>query len=392
MPPRVLFLALKVFSATGGIEKVSRLAGKALWELCGQGSRFSLHAVYDNDSQVMEKYFPGTVFRGFGGNRVRFTVGSIRAGRGADWVVLSHINLLSVGYAIKMVSPKTKLALIAHGIEVWQALPAWKLAMLRACDLVLPVSRFTRDKMREIYGLDENKLVVVNNCLDPFLPEPVRGEKSARLLQKYGLQQGARIVLTVNRLSYNERYKGYDEVMMAIKTLKREEPLIRYLIVGKYDAMEKARLDRLIRQQGLQNEVVFAGFVPDEDLAEHFNLADVYAMPSRKEGFGIVFIEALYYGLPVIAGNIDGSVDALADGELGYLVDPDWPTEILAALKKILQSKTNPASRQGEVMARFGFDVYKNVLAQLMGFATEKINAAERKDQPCSQLEELQEL
>lgn len=368
MPPRVLFLALKVFSATGGIEKVSRLAGKALWELCGEGDRFSLHAVYDNDSQIMEKYFPATSFRGFGGNRVRFTVGSIRAGRGADWVVLSHINLLSVGYAIKKFSPATKLALIAHGIEVWQTLPAWRIAMLRACDRVLPVSRFTRDKMRDGYGLDEANLVVINNCLDPFLPQPVRGEKSPRLLEKYGLSAEHRVVLTVNRLSFNERYKGYDEVLMAIKALKRDEPLLRYLVVGKYDLAEKARLDRLVRQQGLEAEVVFAGFVPDEDLAEHFNLADVYAMPSRKEGFGIVFIEALYYGLPVIAGNTDGSVDALASGSFGLLVDPDRPAEIQAALEKVLHSKTPLVPSHEKVVNRFGFAIYKKALAEALGF------------------------
>jgi phosphatidyl-myo-inositol dimannoside synthase len=369
MQRRILFLALKTFSATGGIEKVSRIAGKALWELCSEeGQPFDFYAMYDHPSQVMEKYFPAPVFRGFGGRRLEFVWQSIRQGRKAGTVVMSHINLLSVGYAIKKLSPKTRLVLLAHGIEVWQSLPGWKKAMLRACDLVLPVSRFTRDKMLELYGLDSEKLVVVNNCLDPFLPEPVRGEKSGRLLQKYGLRKEDKIILTVNRLSFQERYKGYDEVLMAVKSLKNEEPCLRYLIVGRYDEEENARLDRLIRQQGLEKEVVFAGYVPDEELAEHFSLADVYAMPSRKEGFGIVFIEALYYGLPVIAGNVDGSVDALAGGTFGWLVNPDRPDEIKAALQQALAKKSRFIHPPEEVIGQFGFNSYKQRLQVVLGF------------------------
>jgi glycosyltransferase involved in cell wall biosynthesis len=155
---------------------------------------------------------------------------------------------------------------------------------------------------------------------------------------------------------------------MAIKVLKRRLPNLRYLVVGQYDPLEKARLDRLIRQQELEAEVVFAGFVPDEDLAAHFGLADVYAMPSRKEGFGIVFIEAMFYGLPVIAGNIDGSVDALADGELGFLVDPDRPDEIMAAIERALEKGRNNRAVTAEVIQRFGFNAYKQKLAEVLGF------------------------
>src|SRR6185437_13841430 len=85
---------------------------------------------------------------------------------------------------------------------------------------------------------------------------------------------------------------------------------LKYLLIGKYDDREKARLDVLIKKYGLQQQVVFTGFVPDEALADHFNLSDIYIMPSEKEGFGIVFIEAMYHNKPVIAGNRDGSVDA----------------------------------------------------------------------------------
>lgn len=366
MKHNLLFLTLKVFSVTGGIEKVSRIAGKALHELCGdRGFSIDIYSAYDKDSDIDEKYFPASCFRGFRGRRDRFVFQSLRRGRTATVVMLSHINLLSVGYAIKKFSPGTRLVLLAHGIEVWQTLPAWKRRMLQACDLVLPVSHFTKAKMRSLHGLKEDSMRVINNCLDPFLPPLSCTQKCEGLLKRYGLTAENKVVLTLTRLSSKERYKGYDEVLMAVKALKSEMPAIKYLIVGKCDAEEKARLDRLIVQQGLQDQVILAGFVPDEELADHFNLADVYAMPSRKEGFGIVFIEALFYGKPVIAGNVDGSVDALSNGELGILINPDSSREIVEAIRRLLSS-TAFLPNAAEVAGRFGYPVYKEALRQAM--------------------------
>ncbi|RYD97573.1 MAG: glycosyltransferase family 1 protein [Sphingobacteriales bacterium] len=364
MQSHVLFLTLNVFSATGGIEKVSRLAGKALHELCSEeGGSLQVFSMYDGKSEDCGAYFPATAFRGFEGRRMAFVVRSLQEGRKADLVILSHVNLLSVGYAIKRLSPATRLVLLAHGIEVWQPFPAWKRHMLQGCDSILPVSRFTRDKMKQLYGLENSKLRVVNNCLDPQLPPPA-GRRSARLVDKYGLLPGSKVVLTLTRLSHKDWYKGYDDVLMAMKSLKKEHPGLRYMLIGTCDSVEKARLNRLICQQGLEEVVIFTGYVPDNELAEHFSVADCYIMPSRKEGFGIVFVEALYYGLPVIAGCIDGSVDALAGGSMGVLVDPDDPVEIRAALKRVLGRGVSNQPSTADVLARFGYPVYKQALWQ----------------------------
>lgn len=343
---------------------MSRAAGKALADLCREhGGEASVFSVYDQNSNLDPAYFPACAFRGFGGNRLSFVWHSLRTGRKATAVLLSHINLLPVGYAIQKLSPGTKLYLLAHGIEVWQPFPAWKRAMLKACTGILPVSRFTREKMIGLYGLDPARLTVVNNCLDPFLTPLSETKKCPALLARYGLTEEHQVMLTLTRLSFRERYKGYDEVLMALKELKKTKPLLRYLLVGRYDAREKRRLDRFIRQQGLEKEVVFAGFVPDSELAQHFAIADVYVMPSRKEGFGIVFIEALYYGKPVIAGNVDGSADALAGGAFGALVHPDYPAEIQVALEQALQSRRADCPSAETVLARFGFPVYKQALS-----------------------------
>ncbi len=112
--------------------------------------------------------------------------------------------------------------------------------------------------------------------------------------------------------------------------------------------------------------MIFSGFVPDEELAAHFNLADIFIMPSEKEGFGIVFIEAMFYGLPVIAGNVDGSVDALCDGELGLLVNPNNKTEIISAVKKILTNRAPHLPDPKKLEQHFGYTGYKEKLKEAL--------------------------
>ena len=118
----VMFLTLRTFSLTGGIEKVSKVAGKALYELCeNAGKNISIYSMYDKTGDVDEKYIPKKNFTGFGIKRLSFTQKAILRGIKNDVIILSHINLLPVGYFVKLFSPKTTLILIAHGIEAWKA-------------------------------------------------------------------------------------------------------------------------------------------------------------------------------------------------------------------------------------------------------------------------------
>ena len=238
--------------------------------------------------------------------------------------------------------------------------------MLKQCDLILPVSHFTKEKMKLLYGLPEERFVVLNNCLDPFLEQPLQKEKSIGLLTRYGLTKAQHILLTVSRMSDSEQYKGYDKVLETLPGLIKIFQGLRYLIVGRYDLQEKLRLDKLIKKLGLEEVVVFTGFVGDDELADHFNLADIFVMPSEKEGFGIVFIEAMFYGKPVIAGNRDGSVDALCNGELGLLVDPENKEELFNAIKKMLDNKEAYLPDREKLMEYFRYTGYKEKLHEMI--------------------------
>jgi phosphatidyl-myo-inositol dimannoside synthase len=340
MSKGILFLTLRVFSATGGIEKVCKVVCKALME-GGENSdkqKLAVLSMYDKQEDVDIKYIRQSLFTGFAEKKTRFVKNAIMQGRHWDMVILSHINLLSIGICIKMIAPKTRLVLFAHGIEVWRPLSAIRKRMLKQCDHVLAVSEFTRATMLQQYHVNPGKITVLNNCLDPYLPDAIAG-KDEELQRRYGFTNDNIVLMTLTRLSSKELYKGYDHVLLSINTLKNKFPAIKYLIVGRYDDVEKKRLELIISQYSLQDYIVFTGFVPDEELARHYSLADIYVMPSKKEGFGIVFIEAMHYGLPVIAGNKDGSADALCNGKLGLLVNPDDVQEITEAIEKIILKK-----------------------------------------------------
>ena len=362
----VLFLTLRVFSATGGIEKVCRIAGKALFEnSIRYERRIKIYSMHDGaDAAIGNRYVPSEIFSGFSASKAKFVIRAVQQGSKSRLVILSHINLLLAAWLIKKISPHTKVVLLAHGIEIWDAVKPFQKKMLGCCDEIVSVSSFTSNRVQSMHGISPEKCSVLNNCLDPFLPLPQNAIVNAALYKKYHCLPEDRILFTLTRLAATEHYKGYDRVLRAIKELSI--PGIRYLLAGKYDVVEKEKLDSLIRELGLEDKVLLPGFVPDEDLAPLFTMADVYVMPSSKEGFGIVFIEAMYYGLPVIAGNADGSADALLDGKLGLLINPQSVTAIREGIEKMLNEPLQYQPDARLLQQHFGYEQYKRNINSLL--------------------------
>ncbi|MDQ6843593.1 MAG: glycosyltransferase family 4 protein [Bacteroidota bacterium] len=364
---KTLFLTLRVFSATGGIEKVCRIMGKALYEESIKNDGVvHICSMYDRQEDAFNNlYFPSENFRGFGINKLHFIKEMVQAASRVDRVILSHINLLLIGWLIKKKAPSIKIILLAHGIEIWHPLSPRKRNMLWHCDAILAVSSFTRNKIIEQHKLLEEKCKVLNNCIDPFLSAPSRHKKNEALLNKYGYSGKDKILLTLTRLSSKERYKGYDKVIRAVAGLLKTYPTIKYLIAGGYDTAEKSFVDSLIQETGLQQNVLMPGYIKEEELEDHFALSDMYVMPSRKEGFGIIFIEAMYYGLPVIAGNQDGSADALLQGRLGQLINPEDVAAISRAIENILEDPFSFTPDRNLLMNHFSYDAYKANLEEV---------------------------
>src|SRR5437867_1058611 len=153
--------------------------------------------------------------------------------------------------------------------------------------------------------------------------------------------------MTRARLSADERYKGIDEVLEVLPELARQVPNISYLIAG--DGTDRSRLEEKAVRLGIKERVVFAGRITEEAKQDHYRLADAFVMPGWGEGFGIVYLEAMACGIPVVGSKLDGSREALRNGQLGVLVDPKNPAELRAGILEVLRQE------KGKVQAGLEF-------------------------------------
>lgn len=347
MAMRILFLTSNL-NKTGGIQKYNRNLLMALKE-----NEESVSVVELKESNLREKLI--FVFQVIG-QMFKFK---------PDIVFCSHINFSPLCYFFKKFLNKDYL-ILAHGIEAWNIEDNFKIKALKEAKIIITVSNFTKEKITFKVPELKNKIFI--------LPNSINGEefkiqdKPLNLLQKYNLTD-EKIILTISRLLKSEGYKGYDKIIEALPKIIKVIPNLKYFLVGSGDDM--SRIKKLVNDLNLNNYVIMPGFVSDNDLVDYYNLADVFVMPSKGEGFGIVFIEALACGKPVIAGNIDGSKDAILDGELGILVNPDNINEISGAIVKVLKREVQSKLLDGEclrkrVLEAYGFDKFKEKVNNLL--------------------------
>lgn len=360
-----------LFESKGGIQTYSAFLLKALENLFPD---ISYHVFLKNDRYYIPRYMgsENTVFycSGVLPNRVRTIVFAAQLLGYGIWqnpglAIATHCNFAIVAYWLKRFFG-IPYWIIAHGIEVWNIdRPSLKTALQHA-DRILAVSHYTRDRLIQDQNLNPTTLKVLPNTFDQetfhITPKP------SYLLERYNLQPNQPIILTVARLDPNEQYKGYDRILQALPTVLSYCPDAHYLLVGK--GGDRARVEQVIQSLDLNRHVTLTGFIPDEELCDHYNLCDVFAMPSKGEGFGIVYLEALACGKPTLGGNQDGAIDALCHGELGALVNPDNIEEIARNLTQILQKTyPNPLMYQPEALRQkvveiYGFERFQQTLNQ----------------------------
>lgn len=365
MSHHLLFLYLKAFSITGGIEKVNRVLLRALYEMQLQ-QVFTVTAASPYATTSNEKYFPNKQLAGYGGSRWRFMLAMLFRAFRPDLLFVAHINLAPAARLLKWKYPDMKIVAIAHGIEVWKEMAGMKKWLLRHADRVITVSQFTKTKLIDVQGINAGKIAVLPNCLDPYFKPPTQFGKPEYLLQRHSLHGKQKVLLTITRLSAWEAYKGYDNILHCLPNLLDQWPDLVYIIGGKYDLAEKKRLDAIIAELRIEKNVQIIGFVADEELTDYYCLADVFVMPSKKEGFGLVFIEAMACGTPAIGGNLDGSVEALQPGLLGQAVNPDDTTELTTAIQYTLRAQPDAENLQRKVLERYDYQHYSTQLAHIL--------------------------
>src|ERR1051325_2141107 len=352
-------------SGTGGIQAFSRFVVRGLRDLFPDGDIAVLSkndASYPSRADDVMDNFRAS---GWWTSPLRTIAFASRLLREAirerpDFIIMTHVNFAPVAYYVQRTIGIPFLA-VGHGIEVWKINRRSVKNALRAATCLAAVSNFTRQRMADALNISPDRIALLPNTFDEqkFVPGP----KPHFLLERYGLLPGQPVVLTISRLAAAERYKGYDQILRALPAVRQRFPDVRYVLGGR--GGDRLRIESMIREWRLESNVTLAGFVPDHELCSHYNLCDLFAMPSKGEGFGIVFLEALACGKPVIAGNKDGSVDAVLGGGIGALVDPDNVQEIEAALIQLLEKKhpneilAQPEQLRARVVEAFGYDRFR---------------------------------
>jgi phosphatidylinositol alpha-1,6-mannosyltransferase len=254
------------------------------------------------------------------------------------FIICSHIGVTPAARVIHLFFG-IPYWVVLHGIEVWGELPQGKERALRGAQRLICNSRFTSEATNS-----RHQLTGTNAAILPPAFNIDEAQKSTA--SSYEVETDPPIVLTVGRLAASEQYKGHDVMLDSWITVREKIPDAVYCILG--DGDDRARLEGRARELGLADSVRFIGAVSGLELHGWYHRCRVFAMPARTEldsqpprgeGFGIVFLEAMAHGKPVLGPRNGAPSEFIHSGDHGLLVDPTNSSEVASALVELLENK-----------------------------------------------------
>lgn len=370
-----VFVFLEIFAREGGIQSYVKDIFPAYRELsdCEEGKHAEVFLLRDSSectnpfaSEKVKFHYLKTLPLWLGRIKLAMALLSCLLLRRPRHVFCGHINLAPL-VQIFCQSLGISYTVLTYGKEVWKPLPSQQRFALQQANSIWTISRYSRDIACQVNDIDPDKVRFLPCVVDGTIFH--RDRKPSHLLQKYGLEN-AKVLMTVARLWSGDIYKGVDVTIRALPEIARVFPDVKYLVIGRGD--DRPRLEKLATDLGMGDRVIFAGFVATEELPSHYRVADAYIMPSQ-EGFGIVYLEAMASGIPVLSGDTDGSADPLQDGKLGWQVPHRDAVAVAKACIEILTGlaeQTDPRC-DGEwlrecTLAKFGKETLTRQLKQLL--------------------------
>jgi phosphatidyl-myo-inositol dimannoside synthase len=247
----------------------------------------------------------------WGANRskVRFILHALFMLPRFDVLFVGHLGLAPLAHALRMARRVREYHVILHGIEAWKLVPHMDRRALLAARSIVATTRYTAEECAKRNCLPTDRFRIIPLCADERNVAPT---PDFRLKGEFKL-------LCVARQDVSERYKGFEHIFKALVQLQFSHPNIHLNMVGMGD--DHDRLKRVANDLGVGQQITFWGVLSNEDLAAAYRDCNAYVLPSRKEGFGIVFLEAMRHGKPCIGGNHGGTPDVIEHGKTGYLVE-----------------------------------------------------------------------
>lgn len=259
--------------------------------------------------------------------------------------------------------PPPRYAIFCHGIELARAREEPHATAFRGAWRLLCNSERTGDTVRAFFPELGDRVRVVPLCIDPA--RTVAWEALGPIDLQASREPAA---LIIGRMWAEERGKGHDELLEGWQRVRDAVPDARLWIVGQGD--DRPRLEARARELGQEGAVEFLGRVPDAVLSDLYRRASVLVMPSRQEGFGLVYAEAMWHGLPCIGSTSDAAAEVIRDGVTGRLVPYG---DVAAIADAVVETLRDPALRRerGEAGARearerFGYPRFRDDLLRAL--------------------------
>jgi phosphatidylinositol alpha-1,6-mannosyltransferase len=288
--------------------------------------------------------------------------------RRVNWVLFTHVGIARAQLRVPR-HFRRPYGVLLHGIEAWSAtLDAERREALRQARLRIAISPHTARRVAAAHP----DLPALETCLLALLPDE---EQPDRVPADVRVDYGPHAVVIVGRMSSTERYKGHDQLVLAWPRVLAEIPNASLVMVGRGDDVERLRAKAAAL--GLGRSVHFTGFLPDAAVRAVLRNAAVFAMPSRGEGFGLVYLQAMRAGIPCLGSRDDAAADVIVDGETGLLVPRQDPDAISGAVVRLLTDET--MRRRLGAAGRRRFDslfTYPRFRARLAGILARAFPAA----------------
>jgi glycosyltransferase involved in cell wall biosynthesis len=354
--------------APGGIQRAGRHLAFVLSEFAAS-KKMEYRLLSLNDTQELHRMRVSGreyVFTGAARGKGRFAVSAVRAARrGAELVLAAHPNLGPIVQAMQVAAPRMKSIVCTHGIEVWEPLRRIRRRALQHATLVLAPSRATAEHVISVQGVAAERVRVLPWGLDPDFETQLGGESPARLPAEF---PRGRVILAVGRWLATERYKGMDTLIQALPRLLLRWPDVQLVLVGAGD--DREWLVNIARDSGVERHVYFLTEITYDELSACYAASELFALPSRGEGFGFVYLEAMARGKPVIGGAHGGAPEVIQDGVTGYLV-PHGDTVQLATSVDALLSNPELGRQMGargreRVEKEFSFTVFAKAFKKIL--------------------------
>ncbi|MGB7846150.1 MAG: glycosyltransferase family 4 protein [Candidatus Acidiferrum sp.] len=365
---RVLIGLFPELDAPGGIQRAGRHLAFVLSEFAAS-KEMEYRLLSLNDTQELHRMRMSEreyVFTGAARGKTRFAVSALKAARRKAKVVLAaHPNLAPLVRAMNVVAPKMKSIVCTHGIEVWEPLSRLRRRALQHATMVLAPSRATAQFVVSLQGVAPERVRVLPWGLDPDFETNISGESPAQLPAEF---PRGRVILTVGRWLASERYKGMDTLINAMPRLLLRWPEIQLVLAGSGN--DREWLVNIARDSGMQDHVHFLNEISYDELSACYAASELFALPSRGEGFGFVYLEAMARGKAVIGGAHGGAPEVIQDGVTGYVVQHGDTVQLATSIDALLsnpeQARQMGARGRERVENEFRFSAFAKAFKKIL--------------------------